>query len=716
MAELGKFAEVTPFSTEQVNNAGKSLLAFGITTEDLIPTLKAVGDIASGTGKDFNELATIYGKAKVAGTLFPEDINQLTEAGVPIIQEFAKQLGVSTSEVKKLASEGKISFENLEEGFRSLTSEGGKFADLMNAQSQSLEGLQSTMNSNFDILKRRLVEFGTPALKEGINGISNLFSELIGKVDDLSQTDAPLIFAAKVKTFFDLIVASTENFLERTKFQAIKLKKFFSELKIGDTYLIKPSAETQKQFDDLNQAINDRATKNINAIKFLNNSLKQMGITIDQVNKDNVDQLLSRFDLYAGSVEDITDSNIRYILNLAKMKQANKEVASSQKKLTDEIKQTNDATKDAAKNTERNEQLSYIDQLEGKIAEITKAIELAQKSDGFVNAILKDEKGQELSTQVNNAVTELNRLKVELDRAKKELEDLLNPKGANRLMERSADNQSGENGDVEYDSDKELKAYKEYLDAEQAAREKADQKQKEDAKEKYAYIDSLVSQSSQLAISTLSAILQAERNNINERIALQDEAVKLATQRADKGNAEQLQLEKEKQEALQDEARKNAEKRRLLSITEAVINGALAISKTFAQMGFLPGLPFAALQAATTAVQISTIKSQKFAKGTEFVEGRGHHKSDSIPSYLSRGERVVDFHNNGMLEGISNDDLPLYANLGRMLLSQKNVSKNKYQNNDNNNGTQVKASINIDRKGVASIVTEERNFQNKMMK
>jgi tape measure domain-containing protein len=136
---------VTPFSNDEVLKAGKALLAFGTPVEQLKTDLRAVGDISSGTGKNFNELAVIYGKARVAGTLYAEDINQLTEAGIPVIQQFAKQLGVSESQVKKLGSEGKISFANLQQAFTDLSGEGGMFYNLMDSQSKTFAGQISTL-------------------------------------------------------------------------------------------------------------------------------------------------------------------------------------------------------------------------------------------------------------------------------------------------------------------------------------------------------------------------------------------------------------------------------------------------------------------------------------------------------------------------------------------------------------------------------------------
>jgi tape measure domain-containing protein len=145
IAKLQDFSLATPFDDSQVIKAGRSLLAFGVGQDDVIDKLTKIGNISSATGKDFNELTTIYGKAKTAGTLYAEDINQLVEAGVPIIDEFAKQLNTPTSAVKKLASQGKISFGMLEKGFANLGGKAGKWGALMDKQSKTLAGRWSSL-------------------------------------------------------------------------------------------------------------------------------------------------------------------------------------------------------------------------------------------------------------------------------------------------------------------------------------------------------------------------------------------------------------------------------------------------------------------------------------------------------------------------------------------------------------------------------------------
>ena len=139
---------------EQVFKAGQSLLAFGESADKLPKVLERIALIGRATGKDFGELSLIYGKARTAGVLYAEDINQLVEAGIPIIQEFAKQLGVSTGQVKKLASEGKISFEELQLAFFNLSKEGSQFSRLAAEQANTLPNLyQQTANKLKPILK-----------------------------------------------------------------------------------------------------------------------------------------------------------------------------------------------------------------------------------------------------------------------------------------------------------------------------------------------------------------------------------------------------------------------------------------------------------------------------------------------------------------------------------------------------------------------------------
>lgn len=210
IADLKDFEVKTPFEAEQVNAAGRALLAFGVTSKDLIPTLTRIGDVASGTGKDFNELVLIYGKAKTQGIIQGEELNQLAEAGIPIYAELAKVLGVNENQIRKLGEQGRIQFSDLEKVFQNLTSEGGKFGGLMERQSKSLGGLYSTLKS---ALSNLLTEVGN-VLAPLAKGALEL---LISAVQALGVVAKPVFEVLKFG--FESIVSagrSTANFFTDT--------------------------------------------------------------------------------------------------------------------------------------------------------------------------------------------------------------------------------------------------------------------------------------------------------------------------------------------------------------------------------------------------------------------------------------------------------------------------------------------------------------------
>ena len=159
---LGKLRELgakTPFEFPELADAGRKLIAFGESADSVPETLRRIGDVSAGVQAPVNEIAELYGKARVQGRLFAEDINQLTGRGIPIIQELAKQFGVSDSEVKKLVESGQVGFPAIERAFASMTSEGGRFSGMMDAQSKTTAGLFSTLK---DTINEVFLTLGQP--------------------------------------------------------------------------------------------------------------------------------------------------------------------------------------------------------------------------------------------------------------------------------------------------------------------------------------------------------------------------------------------------------------------------------------------------------------------------------------------------------------------------------------------------------------------------
>ena len=191
ISKLQKFAAITPFEDDQVIKAGRQLLAFGTNVDDLEGKLTKIGNISSATGKDFNELVSIYGKNKLSQVIQGDDLNQLVEAGIPVFDSFAKQLGVSTSQVRKMGSEGKITFEMLDKAFDELGGKGGKWGNLMEKQSQTLGGLWSTLTSNVASMGQQIGEMVLPVIKDMVTGIGDGLSWVKQHMDKIIHVFAP---------------------------------------------------------------------------------------------------------------------------------------------------------------------------------------------------------------------------------------------------------------------------------------------------------------------------------------------------------------------------------------------------------------------------------------------------------------------------------------------------------------------------------------------
>lgn len=182
MRELTKFSILTPFTPDQVNRAAKSLLAFGVQAEEIIPTLRMLGDVSSGTGKDLGEMAIIFGQIRSAGRLMGQDLLQLINAGFNPLQEISKASGISVRTLKEEMEKGNISFQMVADSFKRATSEGGLFFNLMEKQSKSIGGKLSTVEGNIEEIAKALFEANNGPLSDFVD----ILVKISGNVDGVA--------------------------------------------------------------------------------------------------------------------------------------------------------------------------------------------------------------------------------------------------------------------------------------------------------------------------------------------------------------------------------------------------------------------------------------------------------------------------------------------------------------------------------------------------
>lgn len=166
MEDLTEFTATTPFQLPGVAKTAQSLLAFRFGTEELVPILRNLGDVAAGSGSSIREIGLIFGQVRAAGKLTGERLLQLEERAIILGPALAKGLGVAESSIRDLVSKGKVDFETFRKAFESLSAEGGLFFEATIRQSRTLSGVLSTLGDNFSLLGSDIGQTFLPAFKE----------------------------------------------------------------------------------------------------------------------------------------------------------------------------------------------------------------------------------------------------------------------------------------------------------------------------------------------------------------------------------------------------------------------------------------------------------------------------------------------------------------------------------------------------------------------
>lgn len=165
LGKLQAFATATPFTLPGLASATEMMLGFGIAADDIIPNLKMLGDVSGGNEQKLNSLTLAFSQVSSNGKLMGQDLLQMINAGFNPLNEMSKTTGKSMGQLKQEMEKGGISAGMVRDAFISATGPGGQFAGMMDRQSQSLNGLSSTMEDTYGELGRMVGNKLLPVLK-----------------------------------------------------------------------------------------------------------------------------------------------------------------------------------------------------------------------------------------------------------------------------------------------------------------------------------------------------------------------------------------------------------------------------------------------------------------------------------------------------------------------------------------------------------------------
>ena len=148
----------SPFRVKELVTYTKQLAAYRVESDKLFETNKMLADVSAGLGVDMNRLILAFGQVKAANYLRGTELRQFSEAGVNMLGELAKYFtelegrAVSVGDVFERISKRMVTFQDVNEIFRRITSEGGIFFKMQEKQSETLRGMVMNFKDSMDLM------------------------------------------------------------------------------------------------------------------------------------------------------------------------------------------------------------------------------------------------------------------------------------------------------------------------------------------------------------------------------------------------------------------------------------------------------------------------------------------------------------------------------------------------------------------------------------
>lgn len=189
----------TPFEMKDLASTTQLLMQYGFTADEALDRMRMLGDVAQGNKEAMNSIALGYAQMSSAQKVNLVDIKQMINGGFNPLQEISERTGESMGSLYDRISKGTMTVDEITEAMRNATSEGGKFYQSMEKQSQTLNGQLSTLKDNADQLLGSLTEGVSEGLRDQILPFAN---NLVGELQTAFETGG---YQGLVDTATDMI-------------------------------------------------------------------------------------------------------------------------------------------------------------------------------------------------------------------------------------------------------------------------------------------------------------------------------------------------------------------------------------------------------------------------------------------------------------------------------------------------------------------------------
>ena len=318
LERIEQFAAKTPFTQMGVDQMAKYLHNAGYEGDEVFNTLTKIGDMGSAFGVQEDALVEMtrqFSQVQQAGVAYTEDLNILADRGIPIYQALADATGSTVAEVKKMASEGKITADVYNAAIDSMaaTTQGA-----MDAQSQTFSGMMSTLQDNLTKLAGLLTE----NLFNAVKGVLDVFLPLIeafvqayAQSGSLSEAFASVLGPALEEMGIKvdglkLVWETFTNFLNDVYNSMIApLFDGFREM-VGDTAqkFSENSDSIMNIFENVGDVLSDVWDS---VIKPMWDAFMEVLFTLWKVYNDNIGNILKLWETFSQALKKVWDSIVK---------------------------------------------------------------------------------------------------------------------------------------------------------------------------------------------------------------------------------------------------------------------------------------------------------------------------------------------------------------------------------------------------------------------
>ena len=435
--QIKELAKISPLTMSDMVGAEKMMLGFNIQAEDTIKYLKAISDISMGESSKFNSLTLAFSQMSAAGKLMGQDLNQMINAGFNPLQIISEKTGKSIATLKDEMSKGAVSAEMVQQAFIDATSAGGKFYNMSENASKTINGQLSMMQDALDSVFNELGTKSESVIMDGIQMTTSLIQnyETVGRIlAGLVVTYGTYRTAVMLVTAAESKHTLVEIGLTNARLLARKAQLALNAAMLTNPYVLLATAVVGLGVAML--AFRDSATEAEKAQRRFNEQQEEAKKQ-EEEHKQKIDSLVQ-------SSRDIALSDLQRGRSLAELRKEYPKIFAQYDietiKLADILKLKQQITEEDAKRAgeKQTKELSNIESEIKYYENLLKTLSGQQGVDGYVKKlkelramrdVMLQEKGKGISEQFISNLKDVNTN--EFDRYISELEKRIRGKGEN---------------------------------------------------------------------------------------------------------------------------------------------------------------------------------------------------------------------------------------------------------------------------------------------